>query len=182
MCVSSTCRVCDVKVQNSTSSLDLSPITTALAITYNQTSGVRVRFPATASAPRMIRCFRRLSAYCIIVVLHIVTCHRQRPCVSTAHCLQSRIIGTARIACGAGSMKLSGVCLSFRPYVPSFGRCMPLRQVCYFGPGGQEISIDCCTAGGQQQPRRSTARSSKCGQCHVPPSPLVSKTQTCYIL
>ena len=29
------------------------------------------------------------------------------------------------------------------------------------------MSIDCCTAGGQQQPRRSTARSSICGQCHV---------------
>jgi len=30
-------------------------------------------------------------------------------------------------------------------------------------PGGQEISIDCCTAGAQQQRRHS----SKCEQCHV---------------
>ena len=31
----------------------------------------------------------------------------------------------------------------------------------------QEISIDCCMAGGQQQRRRSTALSSECEQCHV---------------
>jgi len=35
----------------------------------------------------------------------------------------------------------------------------PLLRVCCCGPGGQEISIDCCTADGQQQPRRSDAGS-----------------------
>jgi len=40
-----------------------------------------------------------------------------------------------------------------------------LLRVCCCGPGGQEISIDFCTAGGQQQPRRSTALSSKCAEC-----------------
>jgi len=60
-------------------------------------------------------------------------------------------------------MQLSSVCLS----VPSGRRTPLLRRVCCCGPVGQKISIDCCTAGGQQQPRRSTARSSICGQCHV---------------
>ena len=52
-------------------------------------------------------------------------------------------------------MKLSGVRLSVRlcPSVSLFGRRKPLRRVCCCGPGGQEISIDCHTAGAQQQMR-----------------------------
>ena len=46
-------------------------------------------------------------------------------------------------------MHLSGVC-------PSICLSVLLPRVCWCGPGGQEISIDCCTA-----------RSSKFGQCHV---------------
>ena len=52
------------------------------------------------------------------------------------------LIDTGRKVCGAGSTKLLGV----RPSVPSFGCCTPLQRVCCRGPGGQEISIDCCTA------------------------------------
>ena len=44
--------------------------------------------------------------------------------------------------------------------VPAIDRCSSVRRVCCRGPGGQEISIDCCTAatapqqhGGQQQMR-----------------------------
>jgi len=43
----------------------------------------------------------------------------------------------------------ASVCLS----VPSFGRRLQLRRVCCCGPAGLEISIDCCTAGAQQQMR-----------------------------
>ena len=48
------------------------------------------------------------------------------------------------------------VCLS----VP-FALRAPLLRVCCCGPGEQEISIDCCTAGGP------AVSSSRCGQCHV---------------
>jgi len=41
--------------------------------------------------------------------------------------------------------------LGIRPSIPSFSRRTPLQQVCCCGPGGQEIAIDCCTAGTQQQ-------------------------------
>ena len=58
------------------------------------------------------------------------------------------------------------VCLSVRLSVSSGRRSTPLWDRCC-GPGDQKISIDCCTAGGQQQLRRSTARSSKCGECHA---------------
>ena len=37
--------------------------------------------------------------------------------------------------------------------VPSFGRRLQLRWVCCCVHGGQQISIDCCTAGAQQQMR-----------------------------
>jgi len=43
--------------------------------------------------------------------------------------------------------------LSARLSVPSIDRCSSVRQVCCCGPGGQEIAIDCCTAGAQQQLR-----------------------------
>ena len=54
---------------------------------------------------------------------------------------------TSSIVCAAGSTKLSSVRLCVRPSVPS------LRRVCCCGPGSQAISIDCCTAGAQQQIR-----------------------------
>jgi len=57
-------------------------------------------------------------------------------------------------------------CLSVRVSVP-FVRSTPLLRVCCCGPSESEMLIDCCTAGAQQQPRRSTTRSSKCGQFHV---------------
>ena len=51
---------------------------------------------------------------------------------------------------------------------PAIDCCSSMRRVCCCGPGGQEISIDCCTAGARQQRRRcSTAFSSKCEQCRV---------------
>jgi len=39
----------------------------------------------------------------------------------------------------------------------------PLLQVSCCGPGRQDILINCCTAGTQQQPRTT----GECGQCHV---------------
>jgi len=39
--------------------------------------------------------------------------------------------------------------LSACPSVPSFGRHKLLWQVCCCGPGGWQILIDCCMAGGQ---------------------------------
>jgi len=53
-----------------------------------------------------------------------------------------------RVACGAESMERYGVRLSVCPSVP-FARRTPLLQVCCCGPGGQEISIDCFSSGGQ---------------------------------
>ena len=47
--------------------------------------------------------------------------------------------------------------------VPAFARRTLLLRVCCCAPGGQEISVDCCTAGAQQLQRRS----SKCEQCRV---------------
>jgi len=43
-----------------------------------------------------------------------------------------------------------------RPSVPS-GRRTPMLRVCCCGPGVQQISIDCCSAGAQRQSRRSNA-------------------------
>jgi len=57
-------------------------------------------------------------------------------------------IGTARIVCGAGSTKRYGVRpvrLSARFVSPIAAN--PMLQVCYCGPGGQEISIDCDSSG-----------------------------------
>jgi len=51
---------------------------------------------------------------------------------------------------------------------------MPLVRVCCCGPGGQEISIDCCTAGGQQQ-RRPDAGSATSS------ADVGSRTQTCSV-
>jgi len=33
----------------------------------------------------------------------------------------------------------------------------PLMQICCCGPGGQEISIDCCTAGAKQRANAGSA-------------------------
>ena len=44
---------------------------------------------------------------------------------------------------------------------PSTGPQQQTRY-CRFGPGGQEISIDCCTID-----RRSAAAARECGQCRV---------------
>ena len=49
------------------------------------------------------------------------------------------------------------VCLS----VP-FARCSSMQWVCCCGLGGQEISIDCCTAGAAATRNRRTALSSNC--------------------
>ena len=82
------------------------------------------------------------------------------------------VICTARIVCGAflcngtASVRLS-VCLSVRLSVclsccgPAAAN--PLLRVCCCGPGGQEISIDCRTAGARQQ----RCAAGECGQCHV---------------
>jgi len=62
------------------------------------------------------------------------------------------------ILCGAGSLQLSGVRLSVCPSV------CPIRlRVCCCGPGRQETSIDCCTAGGLAV----SSSSSGLGQRHV---------------
>jgi len=66
------------------------------------------------------------------------------------------IIGRARIVWGAGSMKRYGVRLSV--CLSQHGRTAANTelQVCCCGPGGQEISIDCCSIG----VRRANAGSS----------------------
>ena len=56
----------------------------------------------------------------------------------------STVIGIAHIVCEAGSMKRYGV----RPSLSSSVSFMHgLLEVCCWGPGGQEISIDCCSSG-----------------------------------
>jgi len=57
--------------------------------------------------------------------------------------------GTARIVCGAGSMKRYGVRTSVCTSTQQQTRCCRFAAVGCCGPGGQEISIDCCTAGAQ---------------------------------
>ena len=69
------------------------------------------------------------------------------------HSMQSRVSET---------VERPSVCLSVPPIIRP-----PLRWVCCCAAGRQEISIDCCTAGAQQQLRRSTMLSSKCEQCHA---------------
>jgi len=71
------------------------------------------------------------------------------------------LIGTARIVCGTSVYATVG-----RPSV-SVPFTSRTPQVCCCGPRDQETSIDCCTAGGQQQRRHSAVRSSKCGECYV---------------
>jgi len=66
---------------------------------------------------------------------------------STIGCNNVRLLfATACIVCRAGSMSRyrvrPSVCLS----VP-LARCSNVRRVCCCAPGGQEISIDCYTAG-----------------------------------
>ena len=52
-------------------------------------------------------------------------------------------------------MNLSGVRPSVRPCVQSSSRTLLLRVRCC-RPDGQEISIDCCMTGAQQQLRHSS--------------------------
>ena len=67
-------------------------------------------------------------------------------------------------------MQLSGirlsVCLSACLSVQS-GRRTPLLRVCCCGPGGQEISIDCCSSGGRL---RAVARCQRSSTVHRPPN------------
>ena len=65
--------------------------------------------------------------------------------------------------------------LSVRPFVGLFV-CPNIRPPY---SSGQEISINCCTVGAQQQRRRSTALSSICEQCHVYTADVGSWTKTC---
>jgi len=85
------------------------------------------------------------------------------------------VMGVIARIVGIGLCRRQGLCngtMSVRPSdclsVPSIARCSSVRRVCCCGPGGQEISIDCCTAdaaaatapkqhGGQQQ-RRAVSR------------------------
>ena len=64
--------------------------------------------------------------------------------------IERQVIGTARLDCGAGCT------VSFRLFClfqhgPTAAN--PRLQVCCCGSGGLEITIDCCTAGDQQQQR-----------------------------
>ena len=81
---------------------------------------------------------------------------------------------SCRAASAAGSVQLSGVRLSVRLSVPS-GRRTPLLRVCCCGPGGQEISIDCCTAAG----RRSSAAARPDAGSATLSADVGSWTQTC---
>ena len=67
-------------------------------------------------------------------------------------------------------MQLSDVRPHICPSVAS-GRRTPLLRVCCLlwvrRLGDTDRLLHGRRAGGQQQPRRSTARSSKCGECHV---------------
>jgi len=63
------------------------------------------------------------------------------------------VVGTAHIVCGAGSMKRYGVRTSVctSRCTQQQTRCCRFAAVGCCGPGGQEISIDCCTAGAQPE-------------------------------
>ena len=58
-------------------------------------------------------------------------------------------------------------CPSVRLSVPSTDISSGVRRVCCLAPGWQEIQIDSRRWRTQQQRCRSTALSSKCGQCRV---------------
>ena len=60
-----------------------------------------------------------------------------------------------------------GLCNGRESVSPSFACRTSRLRVCFCAPSRQEISIDCCTAGAQQQWRRSMAQCSKRKQCHV---------------
>jgi len=68
-------------------------------------------------------------------------------------------IGTARIVCGAGSMK--AVLPLVRLSVPAWAHSSkPAAAILLLWASGQEISIDCCS----MQQRHAAG---ECGQCHV---------------
>ena len=108
---------------------------------------------------------------CIAVTLKLRTPNKvrtniRRPERTRKRAVVVKNIDTARIACGRFyvTVRCPSVCL----YGLAIVNCSSVRRVCCCGPGGQEVSIDCCTAGARQQRRRSsTALSSKCEQCHV---------------
>jgi len=62
-------------------------------------------------------------------------------------------VDTVRIVCEASGVYETVGCPSVCPSGPSFGLRTPPRRVCCCGPGGQEISIDYCTACARQQMR-----------------------------
>jgi len=104
-----------------------------------------------SSADRIIsRLVERISTIKVKVTVWTLAHYAYWRC---PHRMRSRVYVTV----GRPSVRLSPC-----PSVPPFCLRTPLPRVCCCGPGEQEISIDCCTAGAQQQSRRS-----KCGQCHV---------------
>jgi len=76
------------------------------------------------------------------------------------------IIGTAHVVIVAGSMRRYGVRPSVRQSLPAWAAptaANPLLQVCCCGPGGQEISIDCCSSGGRRAKAGSATLSAYVG-------------------
>ena len=66
------------------------------------------------------------------------------------------------------------------PRPKSWGSSRLPCSPCSDAPAGcHEITIDCSTAVAQQQRRRGTVHSSKCGQCHVDSRGTRLNTQTC---
>jgi len=96
-----------------------------------------------------------------------------QPCMHI-HRNKLYIVDAARIVCGAGSMKRYGVRLS----VPAaIVRYSSVQRICCCGPGRQELSIYCCTAGARQQRRRSsTAKASSVAFVAA----VQGRRQTCY--
>jgi len=85
------------------------------------------------------------------------------------------VIGTARIVCGTASMKRycvrPFVCTSVRLSVPAWVHSSkPAAAGCYCGPGGQDISTNCCSSG----MRRANAGSATLLACVVAEHRLVS--------
>jgi len=100
-----------------------------------------------SSAPRKV-----IDTYCYINTKAQGIEYRMRCVVYVSgHYNLQYVVGTARIVCGAGSMKRYGVRTSVctSRCTQQQTRCCRFAAVGCCGPGGQEISIDCCTAGAQ---------------------------------
>ena len=102
------------------------------------------RAAANESRTPSSRCHRYASfswfiSWCVlaVVVLRLIQSINTLFVVVCIVCIVCRVYVT--IGCPS-------ICL----IVPSFGGCMPLLWFCCCWPGGQEILIDCCTAGAQQ--------------------------------